>query len=114
MTAPLILTLALDRATFARFDAERRALFPDRRYRLPAHLTLFHALPGDDLVPIGQALLEVAARTPPLPLRFAELMDLRPGVAYRVRSEALDRLRADLAVRWQDCAPTSPSAGRTA
>lgn len=44
---PLILTLRLDPVTFARLDALRQARFPDRGYRLPAHQTLFHALPWE-------------------------------------------------------------------
>ena len=43
---PLILTLALDGATFAPLDALRRPHFPPERNLVPAHLTLFHALPG--------------------------------------------------------------------
>ena len=53
MTAPLILTLRFDDATFARLDAWRQRWFPNRGYRLPAHLTLFHHLPGAEIGAIG-------------------------------------------------------------
>lgn len=43
---PLILTLAMDPDTFARFDGLRRRHFPEALNRIPAHATLFHHLPG--------------------------------------------------------------------
>jgi hypothetical protein len=46
---PLILTLGLDRASFERFEALRRAHFPPALNRVPAHVTLFHHLPGEAL-----------------------------------------------------------------
>ncbi len=45
--APLILTLAFDESTFARFDGERRRHFPEKLNFIPAHATLFHHLPGE-------------------------------------------------------------------
>ena len=47
-TDPLILTLALDDLSFARFDALRREHFPPTLNRIPAHVTLFHHLPGEE------------------------------------------------------------------
>ena len=44
--APLILTALLEPDAAARFEAMRRAYFPPARNKTPAHLTLFHALPG--------------------------------------------------------------------
>ena len=43
MTAPLILTLAMDEASQERFERLRRAFFPPERNLVPAHLTLFHS-----------------------------------------------------------------------
>lgn len=98
--APLILTLALDPATFARLDAERRSHFPPERNLIPAHLTLFHALPGEALAEVAARLEEVVAATPPLPLRLSGLRSLGRGVAYEVEGPALLRLRAALAAGW--------------
>jgi 2'-5' RNA ligase len=100
--APLILTLALDEASFARFDTERRAYFPPARNVIPAHLTLFHALPGEEAATILARLGEVALATPPLSLRVTGLRPLGRGVAYAVESEALQQLRAGLAAAWRD------------
>ena len=44
--APLIITAALDDGAFDWFDGLRQTHFPRHRNVVPAHLTLFHALPG--------------------------------------------------------------------
>ena len=97
---PLILTAALDAETFARLDGLRRAHFPPERNFLDAHLTMFHALPGAHLREIVERLVAVAARTPPLPLRIAEVRFLGRGVAYGIEGPALKALRAGLAEGW--------------
>lgn len=101
MADPLILTLDLG-AHQARYDALRDAHFPPRPYRLPAHLTLFHQLPGAEEEAVASHLAAVARAAAPLPLRFAEVMPLGSGVAIRVRSAAAMALRAALAVHWAD------------
>ena len=102
MTAPLILTLGFDAATFARLDTARRAYFPPERNLIPAHLTLFHALPGKAIAAVAARLTEVTAATSPLPLRIASLRFLGRGVAYEVEAPALRALRATLAEAWRD------------
>ena len=101
MADPLILTLDLG-AHQARYDALRHAHFPPRPYRLPAHLTLFHQLPGEEEAGVADHLDRVARAAAPLPLRFAEAMPLGSGVAIRVRSAAALALRAALAAHWAD------------
>ena len=44
---PLVVTLALDDDAQARLDALRRTHFPSDRNVVPAHVSLFHALPGE-------------------------------------------------------------------
>jgi 2'-5' RNA ligase len=109
--APLILTLALDAAGFARLDAARRAHFPPERNLIPAHLTLFHALPGAAMAGIAARLAEVAAATPALPLRVTGLRPLGRGVAYAVESPPLTRLRAGLARDWAEWLTPQDRAG---
>jgi 2'-5' RNA ligase len=112
--APLILTLALDPAAFAYFDARRRRHFPPERNLIPAHLTLFHALPGAEAATILRDLDEACARRPPLTLSVTGLRSLGRGVAYRIESPDLAALRRDLAARWsawltpQDRQPHQP------
>lgn len=97
---PLILTLTLDAAAQSRFDALRTAHFPPERNHLAAHITLFHALPGEHQ---GAVLTDLAAevRRPPFPVRVSGLRSLGRGVAYVLQSPELDRVRAALAERWQ-------------
>ncbi|PHK95833.1 phosphoesterase HXTX [Pseudoroseomonas rhizosphaerae] len=100
--APLILSLALDPASQARLGQLRQAHFPPARNHLPAHLTLFHALPGAALPEVGARLAALAAATAPMPLRFAGWRGLGRGVACAVASPPLLALRAGLAGEWRD------------
>lgn len=53
---PLVLTLKLDQTTFDLFNELRQQHFPPERNFLPAHVTLFHALPGEHELNIRQTL----------------------------------------------------------
>ena len=97
---PLVVTLALDDQAQARFDALRRSHFPPERNHLSAHVTLFHALPGEQEPVVRQALREQAAR-PPFPVRVTGPRSLGRGVAYALDSQELQRVRAALADRFQ-------------
>ena len=101
MADPLILTLDLG-CDQARYDALRAEHFPPRRYELPAHITLFHRLPGEEEEAVAAHLGAVARAAAPLPLAFAELVSLGRGVAVRVRSPAAMALRAALMAHWSD------------
>jgi 2'-5' RNA ligase len=99
-TCPLIVTLALDSESQTRFEAERRAYFPPHLNRIPAHVSLFHALPGEEQAAVRSLLEETAARMSPFPVRVDALMPLGRGVAYRLRSDALQTLHAELRRAW--------------
>jgi len=100
---PLILTLKLDASAFARLDALRQAHFPPERNFLSAHITLFHALPGDQEAAIRQTLQSICAATPVIPLAFPTVRSLGRGVAIRVESPPLLLdLRRRLATTWHD------------
>lgn len=96
---PLILTLALASTAEAVFESERRRHFPEALNRVPAHVSLFHHLPGNEHESVVATLREAAAR-PGFPVLVSEPMSLGRGVAYRLRSETLAALRAGLATRW--------------
>ena len=98
--APLILTLLLDEASFARLDGLRRAHFPPHLNRIPAHVTLFHALPGAEEPAVLARLAEEVGRTPPLPLRVAAVMPLGRGTALKLEAPEAAALRAGLASSW--------------
>ena len=97
---PLILTLKLEQPAFERLDALRRAHFPPERNVIPAHLTLFHALPGEQAAAIRETLRSLGAVTPALALRFPTLRFLGRGVALEVESRELIGLRRQLASAW--------------
>ena len=98
--APLILTLRLAPDSFARFDTERRQHFPTERNFIPAHLTLFHHLPGERFEEICEAVANRVARQAPFPLAIRGLRFLGQGTAYVIESSALVALRSDLAALW--------------
>jgi len=100
--APLILTLRFDAASFVRFDAERRRYFPPARNLIPAHLTLFHHLPGRLLAQIAHHLASAAAGQMEFPLAVTGLRFLGGGTAYAIESPALLALRAELAALWEN------------
>ena len=98
--APLVLTLQLDRVSQERFDALRRAHFPPERNHLAAHVTLFHALPGEREEDV-RADLEASAQRPAYDVQVVRVRSLGKGVAYDLRSADLAAQRAELARRWQ-------------
>jgi len=99
---PLILTLMLDEGTQAWLDALRRAHFPPERNLVPAHVTLFHALPGGELDAVLVALAEECRDTAPSAARIGPPRFLGRGVALEVAVPAVAALRARLAARWRD------------
>jgi 2'-5' RNA ligase len=101
-TDPLILTLRLDPGTFARLDALRQAYFPPERNLVPAHVTLFHALPGEEEVAVRDHLAAVAAETAAFQVRFPKVHLMGKGVALVVGAPELVRLRNRLARQWAD------------
>lgn len=111
---PLILTLALDGASFARLDDLRRRHYPAERNRVPAHLTIFHSLPGAGLATIKRDLAAICARQRPFYLRATGWKSLDHGTALAFSSPELIALRQRLAFEWcddlgaQDAAPIAP------
>lgn len=97
---PLIVTLRMDASAAARFTALRRAHFPVHRNWLDAHITLFHALPGEHLSAVLGDISEVAAGTAPFAMQVDRVVFLGAGVAYALHSPDAARLRRTLALRW--------------
>ena len=96
MNGALIVAAEFAPADFAFLDRLRRAHFPPGRNLLPAHLTLFHALPPSAESEIKRQLAGFATEAAP-----AAMLDppysLGGGVAFRIRSVSLDAIRAELA-----------------
>ncbi|WP_207479326.1 2'-5' RNA ligase family protein [Arenibaculum pallidiluteum] len=98
---PLIVTLALDSGSQAWFEALRRAHFPPERNLIPAHLTLFHHLPGQAEAEVAAVLAGVAGALAPFAMAVTGLQPLGRGVAFTLESPGLQALRKDLAGHWQ-------------
>ena len=97
--APLILTLALHADDQARFERLRTLHFPAGRNLIPAHVTLFHHLPGQEIDAIRDAI-EARCMIPPFPVAVSGLRFLGRGVAFALASAELTALRAGLAREW--------------
>lgn len=94
---PLILTLGLDPEVTERLERLRARHFPPERLVVGAHLTLFHALPGEHEAEVIAELRSAGARTAPLDLRADRVVPLGRGVAIAVEGPGLAPLRAQLA-----------------
>ena len=98
--APLIVTAELPAEVQALADRLRREHYPPERNQLPAHVTLFHALPPSCEAELRETLAALARDNPPPPARLVGVMQLGTGTALRLESPDLLALRQDLAERF--------------
>ncbi len=96
--APLLLTLQLTEPAQSVFQALRTRHFPAPRNLVPAHVSLFHALPGAGRAEIVRALHALQASPPAILVEPPRA--LGRGVAFPLASPALLALRARLAESW--------------
>ena len=74
----------------------RRAHYPPERNRVSVHLTIFHALPPSAETELRARLARLASSGAPK-ATIDGAMDLGGGVAFRIVSPDLDRIRSELA-----------------
>jgi len=109
MAGPLIVTAELGAVDQAWLNDLRRRHYPVERNQLPAHLTMFHTLPPSAEQEVRRLLSGFASEEAPRAF-VSGVMNLGGGVAFRIASEELDRIRAEIAERMaglltaQDCA----------
>ena len=96
MAGALIVTAEIAQGDFSWLEGLRRAHYPPERNRVPAHLTMLHALPPSIETELRGRLGRLVRRKPPS-ATVAGLMDLGGGVAFRIVSPDLDSLRGELA-----------------
>lgn len=96
MAGALIVTAELAQPDFSWIEGLRKAHYPVERNLVPAHLTMFHALPPSAETEIKGRLARLVRRDPPS-ASVAGLMDLGGGVALRIVSPDLDDIREELA-----------------
>ena len=86
---PLILTLRMDDLSQQGFNRLREEHFPKGRNFIPAHLTLFHKLPGDREGEISETLQALSRQQEPFLLTATGLVFMGRGVGYRLESPML-------------------------
>lgn len=97
MHPPLLVTLAMDAASFAHFNGLRQQHFPPARNHIPAHITLFHQLPATEEAAVRGALAVAAHHQKAFIMHSSGVWMLGFGVAYRVESAEARALRDNLA-----------------
>ncbi len=96
MAGALIVTAELGEVDFGWLEGLRRKYYPVERNQVPVHLTMFHALPPSAEAELSSRL-SVLTKQPPPKAILDGLMDLGGGVAFRIVSDDLDRIREELA-----------------
>ena len=110
MSGALIVTAEIAPADFAWLDRLRRAHYPPERNQLPAHLTMFHALPPSAEGEVRRSLARLAVEAPPR-ASIEGVMNLGGGVAFRIESPDLDAMRSELAANFRGLLSAQDSAG---
>jgi hypothetical protein len=110
MAGALIVTAELGKDDYAWLEGLRRAHYPADRNRVHVHLTIFHALPPSSEGEVRRSLSRLASGIAPI-ARIEGLMDLGGGVAFRVVSDGLDRLRDELAEDFHGLLSAQDSGG---
>ena len=98
-TLTTIVSLALDPESSAWFEAQRQRYYPTALNRIPAHLSLFHSLPGEGS--IRHALEGAARNTSTFPLRVTAVRSMGRGVMYTLESPELIRLHEALVAEFR-------------
>jgi hypothetical protein len=100
MAGALIVTAELGASDLAWLNGLRRAHYLADRNLVPAHLTVFHALPPSAEAEIRYTLSRYSSEKPPR-ATIEGVLNLGSGVAFRVVSSDLDRIRRELSGHFQ-------------
>lgn len=98
---PLIVTAHLDERSFDELDTLRRRHFPRKLNKIPAHVSLFHQLPGEDLGSVSATMTEACRTMRPFEMQPVEWRSLGRGVAIAYEAAELARLHERLSAAWQ-------------
>ncbi len=96
--ATLLLTVELAPPAQALFESLRQRHFPPERNLIPAHVSVFHTLPGEAREQIGARLRALAAER--CAVTVTAPFGLGRGVAFRLQAPGLERAHAVLAHDW--------------
>ena len=95
--APLIVTAELPHDLHRWATGLRTQYFPPERNYLEAHVTLFHALPGQCLPEFRTVLKRIAAEEAPPAARLEGIMSLGGGTALKLSSPEMLHIRDRIA-----------------
>ncbi|HEX3422745.1 MAG TPA: 2'-5' RNA ligase family protein [Sphingomicrobium sp.] len=96
MAGSIIITAIIAADDFSWLERLRSAHYPPERNQLAPHLTIFHTLPPSAETELRSRLSRIVQQ--PAPMASIEgLLDLGGGVAFRVVSPDLDKIREELA-----------------
>ncbi len=107
-----IVTLALEDEAQKWFEEQRQRYFPPAMNHIPAHLSLFHSLPGDRNT--RHVLYEAAAAQASFTLQMDGVRSMGRGVTYTLASAELQAMHRKLAASFaifltpQDKQPLQP------
>lgn len=93
-----ILTLSLQENAQKWFEAQRQAHFPPALNHIPAHLSLFHQLPGD--ANTASILRAAAGGQRPFSLQMNGVRSMGRGVTYTFASPELQALHRGLSAQF--------------
>ena len=110
MAGALIITAELAPEDLRWLDQLRRAHYPAERNQLPAHLTMFHALPPSAEGEARATLARLSSERPP-DAWIDGLIDLGGGVAFRIVSIDLERIRRELAGNFRGLLSSQDASG---
>lgn len=100
---PMVLTARIEEDDLARFTLLRRKHFLLDSNRLPAHLTMFHRLPGEHVDKIIESLWVSTRSRGTIQARVSGIRHLGSGVAFSIESPQLSGIRSVLRqnfVQW--------------
>ena len=93
-SAPLIITLEMDKSSHDYFTHLRNQYFPGHANYLEAHITLFYHLPSNE--PLIIETLKVSANHKPMSLDITQVSNFGNAVAFIVSCPALSTLHGRL------------------
>lgn len=94
-----IVTLSMDQASQQWFEEQRGRFYPPALNRIPAHISLFHHLPGD--ASVRHVLRSATEDVAPFPLRMEGVRSMGRGVLYALSAPELLRVHRGLADQFQ-------------
>lgn len=110
MASALIVTAEIGQPDQGWFEGLRHAHYPPERNHIPAHLTMFHALPPSSESEAQSRLKALAKEARPV-ATIDGLMDLGGGVAFRIVSPDLESIRRELAEDFRGLLSAQDSGG---